>query len=108
MYLTAYLSHGMVTNHVKKQVASILYEKTPEIVLNVKSVQQQQNGTDCGVFAIAFLVSLLNGDDLSRQTYGNNLHRTHLLRCISNRHMTPFPKAKKATVKRCKETKLVT
>ena len=48
-----------------KQVASILHEEGLEIVFNIKSVQQQ-NGTDCGVFAIAFLTSLLNGDDPSK------------------------------------------
>ena len=49
-----------------KQVASILHEEGSEIVFNIKSVQQQQDGTDCGVFAIAFLTSMLNGDEPSK------------------------------------------
>ena len=35
----------------------------------VKTCQQQGNGFDCGVFAIAFATSLANGEDPSRILY---------------------------------------
>ena len=103
-------SGGNVTNHVKKQVAAILLEEGQEITLNIKSVQQQQNGTDCGVFSIAFLTSLLHGHDPSTKNYRNNELRSHLLPCITNGYVTPFPEysAAEPNVKKCnKETKVV-
>ena len=102
------LSHGTVNSNTMKQVASILHEEGPNIVLNIKSVQQQQNGTDCGVFSIAFLTSLLNGEDPSTTAYHNDQLRTHLLTCIANGCLSSFPQIPFSTVKRCKETKIVT
>ena len=35
------------------------------IKIDIVPVQQQQNGFDCGVCAIAFMVSLVNKEDLA-------------------------------------------
>ncbi|XP_031553855.1 uncharacterized protein LOC116290875 [Actinia tenebrosa] len=99
-------NHGNVSSYVKKQVAAILHEEGPEITINIKSVQQQQNGTDCGVFSIAFLTSLLHGGDPATRTYRNNKLREHLLTCILNGYVTPFPEDQGLRVRRCKERKL--
>ena len=63
------------------------------------------NGTDCGEFAIAFLTSLLNGHEPYTQTYDNEL-RPHLLTCISSGFMTPFPQAQASRVRKCKAQKV--
>ena len=104
------LSHGHVTNHVKKQVAAILHEEGPEITLTIKSVQQQRNGTVCGVFSIAFLTSILHGHDPTTQIYKRDKLREHLLAWMNNGYVTPFPvegPASRSKVKRfTKEPKI--
>ena len=54
------LCYGRLTSFVKKQIAGLLLEQSPSITVNIQPVQQQSNSVDCGVFAIAFLVSILN------------------------------------------------
>ena len=51
--------HGKISSSVQKQIASILCTPVDNIIFSVQSVQQQMNTSDCGVFAIAFLVKCL-------------------------------------------------
>ena len=50
----------------------------PSIEYLVKSCQQQGNGYDCGVFAIAFAVSLVFGENPSQLVYNPAKLRNHL------------------------------
>ena len=103
------LNYGILTTYTVKQIATILHEEDPEIILNIKPVQQQNNVTDCGVFAIAYVASLLNGQDPSTASYNNNQLRTHLLWCIKNGHLSLFPQAPDQTrLKRCKGKRVIT
>ena len=60
---------------VKKQIASIIQTKHNQIELKLEKTQQQQNTTDCGIFAIAFATDLCHGIDPVRCNYsdGNEL-----------------------------------
>ena len=56
-------------------------------------VQQQHNGTDCGIFAIAYATEFV-----FNQYAGNELlefdrpkMRGHLLTCFQNQDLIPFP-----------------
>lgn len=49
---------GTIKHHVKKLIASLVHEDGKALRVRVRSVQQQRNGVDCGVFAIAFVTSL--------------------------------------------------
>ena len=51
---------GRIQLAVKQQIASIIYEEGNSFKIVVPKVQRQNNYHDCGVFAIAFLVSLLS------------------------------------------------
>ena len=60
-------------------------------------VQQQYNGVDCGIFAIAFATEFVY-----KQYAGNELiefdrpkMRDHLLECFQSQNLTPFPKMKR-------------
>ena len=61
------------------------------------SVQQQPNGVDCGVFAIAFGVDILNrfAEIGIRFDVGNM--RSHLLRCLEEEEFTLFPRSHRHT-----------
>ena len=54
-------------------------------------MQQQANGSDCGVFSIAFVTSLVYGQNPANVTFIINQMRPHLLQCLRGGVMTPFP-----------------
>ena len=54
-------------------------------------MQQQSGGTDCGVFAIAVMTSLVFNDDPSEITYQQASLRSHLVKCFSSGELTTFP-----------------
>ena len=49
---------GKLTESVKNQIYCITRYKGKNIKIDVMPVQQQQNGFDCGVYAIGIMVSL--------------------------------------------------
>ena len=54
-------------------------------------VQQQNNGNDCGIFAIAFACYLVNGKDPRQVTFDPSRMRSHLAECLRNEKMNNFP-----------------
>lgn len=56
-----------------------------------QSVQRQQNGYDCGVFACAYVTSILFGKNPSIEIYEVNEMRDHLLKILRNEKLEPFP-----------------
>lgn len=85
------LNAGMVKPSLQKQITSIMVASSRSLRINVEPVQRQQNGTDCGVFALAFATSLLHGQDPSKVIYDVSQLRPHLLSCLKAGQMTPFP-----------------
>ena len=55
--------HGQISPCIQKQIVSILQTLVSKVIFSVQPVQQQTNSSNCGVFAIAFLVKLLFGGD---------------------------------------------
>jgi len=77
---------------VINQIADYSYCKEAELVINIMPVQQQRNGVDCGVFAIAFASSLAFGEDPCITTYDTTKMRDHLISCLEKNEITVFPK----------------
>ena len=59
--------------------------------LNFVPVQQQSNGSDCGVFAIAFTTCLVLESDPRQVTFDVNGIRHRLASCLRNRAISMFP-----------------
>ena len=57
----------------------------------VKCISQKGN-KDCGVFAIAYAVDILNGNLPHQYTYDQTKMRDHLITCYEQNRLTPFPK----------------
>ena len=89
------LYNGRISSSTKKQIAGLLFEPSSSITINIPHVHYQPNYVDCGVFAIAFLVSLLFNQDPATLTYSEGSMRSHLLRCLNEGKFSPFPLAKK-------------
>jgi len=58
-------------------------------------VQEQQNGSDCGVFAIAFAVSLLFNIKPENVRYDVSLMRPHLIKILESNVIEHFPQNSK-------------
>jgi len=97
---------GSVSNEVKHVIAG--YSMCPESSLRliIKPVQQQNNGVDCGVFAIAFATALAHGVDPCTIAFDTNKMRDHLIKCLKLGTITMFPKIEKR-VRRCSSRKVV-
>ena len=85
-------------------VASLV--KTEKKILKAKfsNVYMQTNGNDCGLYAIANATALAFGRDPSKEQYIPSKLREHLIQCLENKEMRPFPTAK-GTSKRRKAIK---
>lgn len=56
-------------------------------------VQKQNDGYNCGLFAIAFAAELLNGTSPMDACFDVGKMRSHLINCLESKALTPFPKA---------------
>ena len=63
------LFNGKVSPDVAKQIAAFSFRNLPEILVEIKGVQQQTNSVDYGLFATAFATSLAFGEDPANVNY---------------------------------------
>ena len=75
--------------------------------LVTRSVQQQKNRADCGLFAITFAGTLTFGGDPSTVTFNAALLTAHLIRCLNNNYMLEFPVIEKRVIKCKPDTSIV-
>ena len=81
-------------------------ESEPYIEFSIASVQQQDGGNDCGVFAAAFSTDVAYGNDPREVTYHQPELRMHFLKCLKGRCLTTFPRGNQSIQRRrCKEVK---
>lgn len=59
--------------------------------INIVPVQQQGNGSDCGVFSIAFATCIVYGKNPSIVTFDVPQMRPHLYKCLKTGVLSPFP-----------------
>ena len=55
---------------------------------------QQQNGFGCGVYAIPFMVFLVNNEDITSISFDEKKLRDHLYDCYKQGRLIPFPSGK--------------
>ena len=102
------LSRGKITKNLEKKICALLLSKEPVIKVVINSVQQQANGVDCGVFAIAYATSLAFGENPTLCSYNVPLMRQHLVNCLEKEMMYPFPKQDiTKRVLKCKKNQLL-
>ncbi|XP_065670722.1 uncharacterized protein LOC105849232 isoform X2 [Hydra vulgaris] len=104
IYIFDSLFCGSVSYDTKKQICSILHTELKYLVIKVLPVQQQTNGVDCGLFAIAWARQILEtkGIPSTAMTFDQKQMRKHLLHCIVNNRLDVFPTAVNPNVfRRC-------
>ena len=102
-YIFDSLSRKIIRDDIVKQIANYACSPATELLLNIESVQQQRNGVDCGLFAIAFATSLAFGENPGDICYDQDLLRVHLVKCLTNQNMCKFPTRSKGRIQRCKQ-----
>eukprot|EP00794_Sanderia_malayensis_P002420 gene2420-2789_t len=73
----------------------------PEVYIEVVPVQQQTNGTNCGLLVIANATSILFGLNAASVNYDESQLRQHLFSCIQNKKIVPFPTDKNMVHQKC-------
>ena len=76
------LFHGRIKDHVKLRIANISKTENSQLEIHIRSSQQQKNGVDCGIFAVANTFYILSGIDVSSIRKDENKMRTHFLQCL--------------------------
>ena len=102
VYLYDSLQKESLNKNLVKQIARLRKSEDAELRIISKAVQQQGNGYDCGIFAIAFATDIAYNHKPEQRTYNQSVMRKHLLAQLENETMTPFPQQTKR-VKRGKE-----
>ena len=83
---------GSLDSSLQNQIATIYRTHNTYIDVIVPPVQQQNGGSDCGLFAIAFLVEVVSGGDVATAVFRQAQMRRHLAKCIRFKEFTTFPK----------------
>lgn len=88
---------------VRCQVATIMKTKEDSFLMSHVDVQRQIGSNDCALFAIAFAVNLCFGQDPHSVGYAQFSLRDHLLTCLENNKLTPFPTSRSRRLSRNRE-----
>ena len=83
------LYHDIISDEVTEQTKSLPGDEFEKLV--VIPVQQQNNGCDCGVFAIAYATCLVHKKDPLTAEFDIPKMRPNLLHCLKSGHMDLFP-----------------
>ena len=93
-----------VSTTVRRQLATVLHTLRPRMTMTKVRVQEQIGGSDCGLFAIAFAVALVNGQDPAALTFDQGAMRKHLRLCLQRKQLEPFPTTKELKFKKNRVT----
>ena len=80
------LYHG-ISPQTEEQIASLSFvDNADHLEVSTPPVVQQTNGTDCGVYAIAFATALCNNLDPTSRKFNGQEIRDHLWRALQCGH----------------------
>ena len=72
-------------------IATMVYSKLPEMKIVMMDVEQQTNGSDCGVLSIAYAFDICSGLNPCVVRFDHSRIRQHLANCLENCQVTRFP-----------------
>ena len=87
-----------LTPSSRKSIRSLYKDYVPNggERMTFRPVQKQPDSYNCGAFAIAYAAELLDGQCPSDEVFDINEMRKHLITCLENQILTPFPKVSSA------------
>ena len=84
------LYHNIISKEVEEQALNLVGADSFSS-LNVDPIQQQRNGSDCGVFSAAFATALVHGVPPSLLEFDTTKLRNHLCECLKAGKLEMFP-----------------
>ena len=97
IYLFDSLHKADLIRNILRLACSIRHSSESEIKVISKPLQQQLNGFDCGVYAIAYATDIAFDRDPASLSYDRQEMRKHLLRCQQKGDLEAFPNSSKRT-----------
>ncbi|KAK3922086.1 Histone lysine demethylase PHF8 [Frankliniella fusca] len=82
--------HNKMTVHIKNQIREIMSSDKNFNVL-IPNIQQQDNGTDCGLYVIANAVEFAKNRQVRKVNFIREKLRPHWLQCITDGKISQFP-----------------
>ena len=93
VYYMDSLFRGRISKKVKQQMCSILHSEKNCLKIKVLPVQQQTNGVDCWIYALAFILHYVQNKRYPLDvTFDQTVMRHHLLRALSANRLEEFPR----------------
>jgi len=92
-----YLYDSMFTSASTKTlqiVAQILQTKQPHFSVNYLNVSRQAGTTDCGLYTIAAVTCILQGEDPTKVAFDQKALRLHLVKILEAKSLSAFPVVK--------------
>ena len=83
--------HSKPNTLVCKQIAALASYETKNITIERMNIYKQSGGNDCGIIALACVASLLYEQDPVNIRYIQDKMRGHLLSCLQQGKLLPFP-----------------
>ena len=74
-----------------KLISALLQTQEDQFAVEFIDVQMQEGSHDCGLFAVAYITSICNGQDPAVLLYKQNATRKHILKSIEDGVMSVFP-----------------
>lgn len=85
--------NNILTDSLKLQLASVYGGSKQSLHITVPDTHRQNNGVDCGLYAIAHLVEFcVHGRPMPNIIFDTSKMRSHLIHCLENQHLSEFPK----------------
>ena len=81
-----------VSSHTLRIIASLVFSSASQLVVRMKDVERQSNGSDCGVLVITFAY---NACDPCIVRFDHKSIRQHLADCLEKCSLSRFPIAGK-------------
>ena len=83
--------YSTISNTTKQLIAQLLKTSKKSYTIQIANVTKQSGCNDCGVFAPAYCTALAHGQDPSTLIFNQGAMRQHLLQCLEEKKMVPFP-----------------
>jgi hypothetical protein len=86
------LKSNIPCQDLKRQLNELYSGNNGNVSFERVKCQQQVGSVDCGLFAIANAVELLEGNNITGVVFDQSQMRNHLIKCLENDKLTPFPR----------------
>ena len=90
-FLSSYSKYSSLSTGTKLVLSQLIHTDKPYFNVKIASVSKQSGSADCGLYAIAYITSIVFGLNPTLCVFEQSAMRPHLLNCFQEKEMSPFP-----------------